>query len=111
MLKNMPKKENSEETKLDAHRDFVGKLTIEDLILLKLRQELYDGSWSALEKDLQDRLQNRPLIYKIIQRIRTDLERLEKLRAYEQQNNVDLLNLLPRADGMLEFMDFMGMDS
>ncbi len=85
-----------------THRDFVRNLTVEELILLKLREELYEGNWSALENDLVDRLQCRPLIYKISRRIKRDLESLKKLRSYEQKNKVDLLAILPTSPKFVE---------
>ena len=40
--------------------------------------------------DLQARLAGRPFIFKLAHRIEDDLERIERLRAFETQHNIDL---------------------
>jgi hypothetical protein len=40
--------------------------------------------------DLRARLEGRPFIFKLATRISEDLERIERLRAFEDQQRVDL---------------------
>lgn len=59
-------------------------------MLVQLREELYSSSWDRMLADLQDRLKGRPYIFKLVNRIQDDITRIEKLRDYEKQNNVNL---------------------
>jgi len=43
-----------------------------------------------METDLRDRLQGRPYIFKLVNRIEEDLERIQKLRSYEEEHKIDL---------------------
>jgi len=56
------------------------KLTEEEQMLVELRDGIYGGSWKAMVADLKDRLEQRPYVYKLFQRIRTDLDRIKSLR-------------------------------
>jgi hypothetical protein len=40
--------------------------------------------------DLQNRLEGKPYIFKLVNRIKDDIERIEQMRKFEEQNNVDL---------------------
>ena len=71
-------------------RRFVRKLTSEERMLVVLKTELYEGSWDEMVADLKARLEGRPYIFKLAHRITDDLERIQKLREFEQQCNVDL---------------------
>jgi hypothetical protein len=62
----------------------------EDTMLVVLKRELYEGCWDDMVADLQARLDGRPYILKLANRISEDLERIKRLRAYEQKNEVDL---------------------
>ncbi len=59
-------------------------------MLLVLKRELYEGSWDDMTADLQARLEGRPYIFKLVHRIGEDLERIKRLRAFEQDHAVDL---------------------
>ncbi|MCC6464176.1 MAG: hypothetical protein IT463_02415 [Planctomycetes bacterium] len=59
-------------------------------MLLVLRDELYVGSWDRMVEDLQNRLKGRPYIFKLVNRIEQDLERIETLRSYEQKHKINL---------------------
>lgn len=69
---------------------FFSRLTPEEKQLLLLRDELYDGSWDEMEQDLRYRLERKPYIFRLMNRIEDDLARIAKLRAYEEENGVDL---------------------
>lgn len=86
-------------------------------MLVVLRRELYEGyssggvaavstdgqpelatkrhaGWQAMLKDLSNRLEGRPYIFKLANRIRDDIARIEKLRAFEEEYNVDLADFV-----------------
>lgn len=73
-----------------AHVNFYQSLSEEETMLITLRDELYTGSWDSMAQDLQDRLQGKPYIFKLVHRIEEDLQRIEKLRGYEDEHSVDL---------------------
>ena len=56
-----------------------------DIQLVTLRDDLYSGSWDKMVTDLQDRLNHRPYIYKIGERIHEDLLRIKTLRVLEEE--------------------------
>ena len=78
----------------EANRKFCESLTPEERMLITLREELYGGSWEKMQQDLKDRLKGRPYIFKLVNRIEEDLERIEKLQAYELKHGVNLSELL-----------------
>lgn len=71
-------------------RAFVANLTEEEVMLVRLRDELYDGRWDAMLADLNDRLQGKPYVFRLAHRIQDDIERIERLNRFERQNNVNL---------------------
>ena len=73
---------------------FVAGLAEEEIMLLRLRDELYDGRWDAMLADLNDRLQGKPYVFKLAHRIQDDIERIERLNRFERQNNVNLAKYL-----------------
>jgi len=70
--------------------DFVRSLTLEERTLLIVRDELYEGSWERMETDLQHRLTGKPYIFKLVNRIETDLANIQTLRAYEERHHLNL---------------------
>ena len=73
-----------------AVSDFVSRLSEEQRMLVVLKVQLYGGSWEPMLDDLRNRLEGKPYIFRLATRITEDLERIERLRAYEAENNVDL---------------------
>jgi hypothetical protein len=71
-------------------RRFVERLTREERMLVVLKRELYEGSWDGMVADLQARLEGRPYVFKLANRIGDDLERIGRLRAFEDDHDVDL---------------------
>jgi hypothetical protein len=69
---------------------FIAGLHEEERMLILLQKELYEGSWQEMLTDLNNRLEGRPYIFKLANRIRDDLSRIEKLRAFEQEHNIKL---------------------
>ncbi len=64
--------------------------TREERMLVVLKRELYDGNWDEMEADLQARLEGRPYIFKLANRISDDLQRISQLREFERRHGVDL---------------------
>ena len=73
-----------------AVADFVNGLGTEQRMLVMLKAQLYRGSWSAMLDDLSNRLAGKPYIFKLANRINNDIERIEAMRKFEQENNIDL---------------------
>ncbi|MDI6733546.1 MAG: hypothetical protein QME51_06550 [Planctomycetota bacterium] len=65
-------------------------LTAEEMMLLTLRDELYGGQWERMIKDLNDRLNLRPYIFKLVNRIKDDLQRIQKLQEYEKKHGINI---------------------
>lgn len=84
------------------HRDFVAGLAPGERLLVALRDELYEGSWERMLEDLRDRLDNRPFIFKLANRIESDVAAIEKMRAYERDGGVNLRDFLPGLDSDLD---------
>lgn len=73
-----------------AHQTYYDALSEESKMLLVLRDELYSGSWDKMVDDLKNRLKGRPYIFKLVNRIEEDLERIETLRSYENKHKLNL---------------------
>jgi len=75
--------------------DAVADLTPEEWLLVRLRDELYEGQWAEMQTDLEHRLQGKPYIFKLVHRIQDDLQRIARLRNIEAALRVDLRDYLP----------------
>lgn len=73
-----------------AVEEFIAQLAEEEKMLILLQRELYDGSWDDMLVDLQNRLNGRPYIFKLANRIKDDIARIEKLKTFEDQHNLKL---------------------
>lgn len=71
-------------------RRFAEGLAPQERLLVVLKRELYDGQWDPMVADLQARLKGEPYIFKLAHRITDDLERIARLRQFEQDHGVDL---------------------
>lgn len=69
---------------------YVARLTREERMLLVLKRELYQDSWDDMTADLRARLEGRPFIFKLVNRISEDLARIQRLRAFEDEYGVNL---------------------
>jgi hypothetical protein len=78
----------------EAARKFVQGLSEEEIMLLRLRDELYDGRWDSMLADLNDRLQGKPYVFKLAHRIQDDIERIERMNRFERQHGVNLAHYL-----------------
>ncbi len=75
-------------------RQFLQRMTGEQRMLVVLKRELYEGSWDEMVRDLKARLEGRPYIFKLAHRIVDDLDRIDLLRAFEQEHGIDLADYI-----------------
>lgn len=73
---------------------YAAKITPDAKMLLDLRNELYNGSWDEMIKDLNYRMKGRPFVYKLVERIKADLRRIDKLQEYEKQHGINLMDYI-----------------
>jgi hypothetical protein len=80
------------------HRRFFASLTMAERMLLAVRDELYDGSWAGMLRDLRDRLKGPlpdPAIVDVVRKVREDMARIRRLRDYETKHKIDLTEARP----------------
>ena len=70
--------------------DFVDSLSNEHRMLVVLKAQLYDGIWEPMLDDLRNRLKGKPYIFKLVNRIKDDIDRIEQMRKFEKEHNIDL---------------------
>ena len=73
-----------------AVSDFVDNLSDEHRMLVVLKAQLYGGTWEPMLDDLRNRLAGEPYIFKLVNRIEDDITRIEQMRQFETEHNVDL---------------------
>lgn len=81
---------------------FAESLSKPERVLVIVRDELYGGSWDELVADLNARQGRKPYVFRLSSRIEEDLTRIERLRAYEQEQGIDLRTLLDAVEGAEE---------
>ncbi len=86
--------EQQKPTPTAAVESFLAQLAEEERMLLLLQQELYDGDWQAMLTDLRNRLQGKPYIFKLANRINDDIARIERLEAFEKEHHVRLADFV-----------------
>ena len=69
---------------------FVQGLDEPQRMLVILKAQLYGGKWEPMLEDLQNRLEGKPYIFKLANRIKDDVERIHRLKVFEQDHGVDL---------------------
>ena len=69
---------------------FVQGLDEPQRMLVILKAQLYGGQWKPMLEDLENRLEGKPDIFKLANRIKDDVERIRCLQIFEQENGVDL---------------------
>jgi len=82
--------------KTSPHDKYVAALSADERTLVTLRDDLYNGSWDQMLGDLRDRLQGKPYIFKLVNRIQDDITRIEKLAEYEKKHKVNLASFLKK---------------
>ena len=83
----------------ERHRQYVAGLTSGERLLVTLRDELYEGSWDLMLEDLRDRIEKRPYVFKLSNRIEADMAAIETMRGYEAKENVNLRDYLGGSPG------------
>jgi hypothetical protein len=59
-------------------------------MLIVLKAQLYGGNWQPMLDDLQNRLTGKPYIFKLVNRINDDIDRITELMGFEKEHRVDL---------------------
>ncbi len=75
---------------VDVVQDYVRGFGNEHKMLVVLKAQLYGGSWEPMLDDLKNRLTGKPYIFKLANRIKDDIERIEQMRDFEAEHGVDL---------------------
>jgi hypothetical protein len=70
--------------------DFLEGLSEEQRMLVALKSQLYGGSWEPMLDDLHNRLTGKPYIFKLANRMKNDIERIEQMQKFEVEHNIDL---------------------
>jgi len=83
-------RESREDLPAVAVQDYVDGLSDEYKMLVVLKVQLYGGSWEPMLNDLNNRLAGKPYIFKLANRIKDDVERIEEMRSFEVEHGVDL---------------------
>lgn len=71
-------------------KEYVAGLDDKHRMLVVLKAQLYDGGWEPMLDDLNNRLAGNPYIFKLINRIKDDVERIGEMQAFEREHGVDL---------------------
>ena len=71
-------------------RGYVDQLADEHRMLVVLKSQLYGGDWAPMLDDLKNRLEGKPYIFKLVNRINDDIERNEAMKVFEQEHGIDL---------------------
>lgn len=74
--------------------DFITGLSDEHRMLIVLKVQLYGGSWEPMVEDLQNRLAGKPYIFKLVNRINDDIERIKQMREFEIEHDIDLADFV-----------------
>ena len=73
-----------------ALSDFIDGLSDEHRMLVVLKVQLYGGTWEPMLDDLKNRLEGKPYIFKLVNRINDDIERIQQMQNFEEEHEVDL---------------------
>ena len=74
--------------------DYIAMLSEESRMLVVLKMQLYGGTWEPMLDDLKNRLEGKPYIFKLVNRINDDIERIEKMKKFEEENNINLADFI-----------------
>lgn len=75
-------------------RGFLDILDEKHRMLVVLRTQLYGDRWEPMLEDLQNRLEGKPYIFKLVNRIKDDIERIERMRSFELEHQIKLSDYL-----------------
>ena len=88
-----PSKNSNKNSKTSVSNDlsdFVDRLSDEHRMLVVLKAQLQGGTWEPMLDDLKNRLEGKPYIFKLVNRIKDDIERIQQMQNFEKEQNVDL---------------------
>ncbi len=74
----------------DEIQAFINRLDSQERMLVVLQHELYEDSWVAMLTDLKNRLDGKPFIFKLANRINDDINRIKKLQTFETTHAIKL---------------------
>jgi hypothetical protein len=83
-------KVESSATSVAEVEKILNSLCEQEKVLVTCTYELYDGRWDLILHDLVARLEGRPYVFSLGERIRDDIERVGKLRQLEEKMKVKL---------------------
>ncbi len=73
---------------------YVGSLDNEHRMLVVLKSQLYGSNWEPMLDDLKNRLSGKPYIFKLTNRIKDDVERINEMWDFEKTHQVDLADFV-----------------
>lgn len=82
--------QNIDNSTENAVKDYVKSLTNEQKMLVVLKKQLYGGSWQGMLDDLNNRLDGKPYVFKLANRINDDIERIKQMIDAEKLLAIDL---------------------
>ena len=88
-----PARSNPDSVKTEFDKvvaEYVHGLREEHRMLVALKAHLYEGSWEPMLDDLRNRLAGKPYIFKLVNRIQDDIERIEEMHRFETEHNINL---------------------
>jgi hypothetical protein len=74
--------------------DYIAGLSEEHRMLVILKSQLYGGSWEPMIDDLKNRLEGKPYIFKLVNRIKDDIERIQEMKKVEENYKIDLADFI-----------------
>jgi hypothetical protein len=77
-----------------AVQGFLDILDDKHRMLVVLKTQLYGDRWEPMLEDLQNRLEGKPYIFKLVNRIKDDIERIQQMRSFEAEHNMKLSDFL-----------------
>ena len=99
MAEESQKNEKSGGPAVDASvESFVESLDKEHRMLVVLKAQLYSRRWEPMLDDLHNRLDGKPYIFKLANRINEDIERIERMQKFEAEHNIDLVDYVNLAE-------------
>ena len=85
--------------RLNELKETSGWLTAEQYTsLIWLKEILHKGSCLEMRADLRIKLQSRPYIFKLVDRIEVDLSRIERIQSFEEKYSVNAYDIITRTD-------------
>ncbi|MBL7214351.1 MAG: hypothetical protein ISS71_01600 [Phycisphaerae bacterium] len=73
---------------------FIRGLNDQYRMLVILKSQLYGGRWEPMLEDLQNRLEGKPYIFKLANRIKDDVDRIQEMQTFETEHDIDLADFV-----------------